>query len=163
MGLPLKDHHHHTYGDYLRWPEDVRYELIDGEAYLIVPPAPGLAHQDIAGEIFRQVANALQGKPCRAFVAPVDVRLPKAIEEEEAIDTVVPPDVLVVCDETNLDRRGVRGAPDSVVEVLSPTSAGHDQAKKRRVYERHGVEGILAGAPHRPRADHLSAGRRGIL
>jgi len=140
MGLPLKDHHHHTYGDYLHWSEDVRYELIDGEAYLMVPPAPGLAHQDISGEIFRQVANALQGKPCRVFVAPVDVRLPKAIEEEEAVDTVVQPDVLVVCDETKLDRRVVRGAPDWVVEVLSPTTAGHDQVKKRRVYEQHGVK-----------------------
>ncbi len=140
MGLPLRDHDYHTYGDYLRWPEEVRYELIDGQAYLMAPPAPDLAHQDIAGEIFRQVANALHGKPCRAFVAPVDVRLPKANEADKAIDTVVQPDVLVVCDETKLDRRGVRGAPDWVVEVLSPATAGHDQVKKRRVYERHGVK-----------------------
>ena len=140
MGLPLKDHDYHTYGDYLRWSEDVRYELIDGEAYLMAPPAPDLAHQDIAGEIFRQVANALEGMPCRAFVAPVDVRLPKGNEADEKIDTVVQPDVLVVCDEKKLDRRGVRGAPDWVVEVLSPATAGHDLVKKRRVYERAGVK-----------------------
>lgn len=140
MALPLRDQDHHTYGDYLRWPEDVRYELIDGDAYLMAPPAPDLAHQDIAGEIFRQVANALQGKPCRAFVAPVDVRLPKGKEPDEVIDTVVQPDVLVVCDETKLDRRGVRGAPDWVVEVLSPATAGHDLVKKRHIYERHGVK-----------------------
>jgi Uma2 family endonuclease len=140
MSLPRKDLSKHTYGDYLRWPEDVRYELIDGEAYLMAPPAPDLAHQDIAGEIFRQVANALEGKPCRAFIAPVDVRLPKGREADESVDTVVQPDVLVVCDDTKLDRRGVRGAPDWVVEVLSPATAGHDQVKKRRIYERHGVK-----------------------
>lgn len=140
MSLPRKDLSKHTYGDYLSWPEDVRYELIDGDAYLMAPPAPDLAHQDIAGEIFRQVANALEGKPCRAFIAPVDVRLPKGQEADDSVDTVVQPDVLVVCDDTKLDRRGVRGAPDWVVEVLSPATAGHDQVKKRRVYERHGVK-----------------------
>lgn len=97
-------------------------------------------HQDIAGEIFRQIANALQGTPCRVFIAPVDVRLPKADEADEAIDTVVQPDVLVVCDERKISERGVRGAPDFVVEVLSPATAGHDQVKKRRIYERHGVK-----------------------
>lgn len=138
MGLALRDSEHHTYGDYLLWPEDVRYELIDGAAYLMAP-APTLDHQDVAGEIFRQLGNILRGKPCRAFIAPVDVRLPKAQEADQAIDTVVQPDVLVVCDPAKLDRRGVRGAPDLVVEVLSPSTASHDQLLKRRVYERAGV------------------------
>lgn len=138
MALALKDHDRHSYDEYLRWPEDVRYELIDGVAYLMAP-APTVRHQDIAGEIFRQIANTLQGKPCRVFIAPVDVRLPKADEADEAIDTVVQPDVLVVCDERKISERGVRGAPDFVVEVLSPATAGHDQVKKRRIYERHGV------------------------
>jgi Uma2 family endonuclease len=138
MGLAVRDHDHHTYGDYLLWPEDVRYELIDGVAYLMAP-APTLDHQEVAGEIFRQLANALRDKPCRAFIAPVDVRLPKADEADDGIDTVVQPDVLVVCDGSRLDRRGVRGAPDFVVEVLSPGTAGHDQVRKRRVYERSGV------------------------
>jgi Uma2 family endonuclease len=139
MGLPQKDQHHYTYRDYLGWSDDLRYELIDGEAYLMVPPAPDLAHQDVAGDIYRQVANALANKPCRAFVAPVDVRLPKLNEADDAIDTVVQPDVLVVCDPTKLDRRGVRGAPDWVVEVLSPSTASHDQIRKRRAYERAGI------------------------
>ena len=139
MGLALRDPEHHTYGDYLAWPEDVRYELIDGEAYMMAP-APTVSHQEIAGEVYRQLGNALQGKPCRALIAPVDVRLPKADEADERIDTVVQPDVLVVCDEAKLDRRGVRGAPDWVVEVISPRSASHDQIIKRRLYERHGVK-----------------------
>jgi Uma2 family endonuclease len=138
MGLAQRDRDYHTYADYLIWPEEVRYELIDGTAYLIAP-APALDHQEIAGEIFFQLRRALEGKPCRAFVAPVDVRLPKADESDERVDTVVQPDVLVVCDPAKLDRRGVRGAPDFVVEVLSPATAGHDHLLKRRTYERAGV------------------------
>lgn len=129
---------HYTYSDYLTWPDDVRYELIDGVAYLMTP-APTLEHQDIAGEIYRQLANTLEGKPCRPYIAPVDVRLPKGNEADKDIDTVVQPDVLVVCDPGKLDRRGVRGAPDFVVEVLSPSSAYHDHKRKREVYERAGV------------------------
>jgi len=138
MGLALRDHDYHTYGDYLHWPEDIRYELIDGAAYLMAP-APTLDHQDVAGEIFRQLGNALRGKSCRAFISPLDVRLPKGEQRDEQIDTVVQPDVLVVCDESKLDRRGVRGAPDLAVEVLSPATASHDHVIKRRVYERAGV------------------------
>jgi len=138
MSLALKDKQHHCYGDYLTWPNDVRYELIDGDAYLMAP-APDLPHQEVVGEIYIQARLALKGKPCRAFIAPVDVRLPKQNEADEYIDTVVQPDVLVVCDPNKLDRRGVRGAPDWVVEVLSPSTSGHDQIKKRLLYERHGV------------------------
>ncbi|MGH8657125.1 MAG: Uma2 family endonuclease [Gammaproteobacteria bacterium] len=138
MGLALRDSGYHTYADYLTWPENVRYELIDGAAYLMAP-APALDHQEIAGEIYFQLRRALEGKLCRAFVAPVDVRLPKAMESNERVDTVVQPDVLVVCDAAKLDRRGVRGAPDLVVEVLSPSTAGHDYMLKRRTYERAGV------------------------
>ncbi|MCI0667826.1 MAG: Uma2 family endonuclease [Methylococcaceae bacterium] len=138
MGLVLRDKNYHTYSDYLAWPENVRYELIDGAAYLMAP-APELDHQEIAGEIFFQLRQALEGKPCRAFVAPLDVRLPKADESDERIDTVVQPDILVVCDPAKLDRRGVRGAPDFIVEVLSPATAGHDFLLKRRTYERAGV------------------------
>lgn len=138
MGLALKDTLYHCYSDYLTWPDDVRYELIDGLAYLMAP-APNLAHQDAVGEIFRQVANALASKPCRPFIAPVDVRLPKHGEADDKIDTVVQPDILVVCDSSKLDRRGVRGAPDWIVEVLSPSTAGHDQIRKRQLYEYHGV------------------------
>jgi Uma2 family endonuclease len=138
MALAQRDNDRHTYGDYLTWPEDVRYELIDGIAYLMAP-APAVSHQDIAGEIFRQAANALRGKSCRVFIAPVDVRLPKANEADDLIDTVVQPDVLAVCDPGKISERGVRGAPDWVLEVLSPSTAGHDQVRKRRVYEQAGV------------------------
>ncbi len=138
MGLALKDRQKHTYGDYLQWPDDLRYELIDGDAFLM-SPAPDLPHQDVTGEIYVQVRQALNGRPCRAFIAPVDVRLPKRDEADELIDSIVQPDVPVVCDVDKLDKRGVRGAPDWVVEVLSPSTASHDQIKKRDLYQRHGV------------------------
>ena len=138
MGYAQRKEQHFTYADYQRWPEEARYELIDGEAFLMAP-APLIEHQIIAGEIFRQLANALDGQACTPFVAPVDVRLPRADEADEAIDTVVQPDVLVVCDPAKIDRRGVRGAPDWLLEVLSPSTAAHDQIAKRRTYERAGV------------------------
>lgn len=138
MGLAQRDNELHTYGDYLKWPEDARYELIDGVAYLMAP-APAISHQEVAGEVYRQMANALAGKPCRVLIAPVDVRLPKAGEADELIDTVVQPDVLAVCDAAKLSERGVRGAPDWVLEVLSPATAAHDQVRKRHLYEQAGV------------------------
>lgn len=138
MGLALRDAEHHTYGDYLTWPEDVRYELIDGAAYLMAP-APARLHQEVVLEIARQAANALDGKPCRTYVAPFDVRLPRGAEADADVDTVVQPDVLVVCDPSKLDERGMRGAPDWVVEVLSPATAAHDQTIKLAAYERAGV------------------------
>ncbi|MBP9088372.1 MAG: Uma2 family endonuclease [Kofleriaceae bacterium] len=138
MGLPQRDLQLHTYGDYLSWSDDVRYELIDGVAYLMSPAPPRL-HQELAGELHRQIANALLGKRCRPFIAPVDVRLPKRNEANELVDTVVQPEVFVVCDPSKLDVRGVRGAPDWVIEILSPTTAGHDQTTKLETYERAGV------------------------
>lgn len=141
MSLAKRDAVYHTYAEYLSWPADERYELIDGVAYLM-SPAPLRVHQEVVGEIYYQVRIALEGKPCRAYAAPFDVRLPKADEADERINTVVQPDVLVVCDEAKLDERGLRGAPDWVVEVLSPATAAHDQTIKLAAYERAGVREV---------------------
>lgn len=138
MGLPRRDHVRHTYADYLGWTDDSRYELVDGAAFAM-GPAPTRRHQEVLGELFRQVAAALQGKPCRAYIAPFDVRLPRGNEADDEIATVVQPDLSVICDRAKLDERGCRGAPDWIVEVLSPTTAGHDHIAKRQVYERAGV------------------------
>jgi len=139
MGLPLRDHQHHTYADYLTWPDEERYELIDGVAYALTP-APGRRHQEVVVEMLRQIADALEGHPCRVYVAPFDVRLPRDSEADEAVDTVVQPDLSVICDAAKLDEQGCRGAPDWVIEVISPSTASHDQVKKRDVYERAGVK-----------------------
>ena len=138
MGFALRKEQRYTYADYLQWPDDARYELIDGEAFLMAP-APLIEHQEIAGDVYYQLRNQLDGQPCRPYIAPVDVRLPRKDEADAAIDTVVQPDVLVVCDPAKIDRRGVRGAPDWLLEVLSPSTAAHDQIAKRRTYERAGV------------------------
>jgi len=130
---------HHTYADYLTWSADHGAELIDGVAYIREPPAPSRMHQEIVIEIGRQAANALEGRPCRAYVAPFDVRLPKSGEDDGAVDTVVQPDLLIVCDHAKLDDRGMCGAPDWIAEVLSPSTASHDQIIKLAAYERAGV------------------------
>jgi Uma2 family endonuclease len=139
MPLPLRDPDPHTYGEYCGWPDDQRYELIDGTAYAMAP-APTRQHQRLVGELLRVVADALEGSGCEVNVAPFDVRLPKGHEADDDIITVVQPDISVVCDPSKLDDKGCRGAPDWVIEVLSAGSAGHDQVRKLALYERHGVK-----------------------
>ena len=138
MGLEPRKEKRYTYADYLQWPDDTRYELIDGEVFRLAP-TPLIEHQEVAGEVYCQLRNQLDGKACRPYIAPVDVRLPRKDEADAAIDTVVQPDVLVVCDPSKIDRRGVRGAPDWLLEALSPSTAAHDQIAKLRTYERAGV------------------------
>jgi Uma2 family endonuclease len=129
----------YTYADYLTWPETPRYELIDGKAYAMAP-APSVRHQDIVLQVARQIANQLDNTSCRPFVAPLDVRLPKhPNDRDEHTDRVVQPDIFVVCDPNKIDERGVLGAPDWIIEILSPGSASYDQITKRALYERVGV------------------------
>ena len=126
---------HYTYTDYCAWPDDERWELIDGVAYAMAPGASE-GHQSISGEIFRQLSNFLKGKPCKVFHAPFDVRL----NANGADDTIVQPDILVVCDNNKLKGgKGVVGAPDFIVEILSPSSAKHDMVTKFRLYQKSGV------------------------
>jgi len=137
--MPLRDPPaRHTYGEYCTWPGDQRCELIDGVAHAMAP-APTRHHQRLAFELARVVADALEGSGCEVNVAPFDVRLPDADEADEQVRTVVQPDISVVCDPDKLDDKGCRGAPDWIIEVLSPDSAGHDQVRKLVLYERHGV------------------------
>lgn len=125
------------YADYLAWPEGERWQLLDGHAYAVAPPST--AHQRVVFELGRQIGNQLQGKPCQGFSAPMGVRLPDGDEADEDIRTVFEPDLLVVCDASRIDARGVRGAPDFIIEVLSPSTAAFDLVDKRQRYERAGV------------------------
>ena len=142
MTLLKRDTHYHTYADYLTWSRSYGDELIDGTAYVREPPAPSWLHQEVVVELCRQIANALEGKTCRVCIAPLDVRLPKSTEGDDQVDTVVQPDVLIVSDLKKVDARGVRGAPDWVAEVLSPSTARHDQTLKLAAYERAGVREV---------------------
>lgn len=138
-----RDVQHHTYADYLIWSAASGDELIDGVAYVREPPSPSRLHQEIVVELCHQITNSLKGKAARAYVAPFDVRLPKdGASADDQIDTVVQPDVLIVRDPQKLDDRGMRGAPDWIAEVLSPSTASYDRATKLRAYERAGVPEI---------------------
>jgi len=124
----------YTYADYASWDDDNRYELIDGEVFMM--SAPSVEHQGISGELFRQIANYLVGKKCRVFAAPFDVCLSGKGDED---DTVVQPDILVICDKTKLDKQKCNGAPDMIIEVLSPSSTKHDKLIKFNKYKQAGV------------------------
>jgi Uma2 family endonuclease len=142
MAVRKRDTHHHTYADYLVWSRTYGDELIDGTAYVREPPSPTRAHQEIAGELYRQIANALEGKPSRVYIAPFDIRLPKSTEEDDQVDTVVQPDLLIVSELRKLDARGLRGAPDWLAEVLSPSTARYDRRAKVPAYQRAGVREV---------------------
>ena len=129
----------YTYDDYCTWPIDQRFELIDGTVYDMTP-APSSNHQIIVVELVRQLANFFHGKTCKVFVAPFDVRFPEKNERDEEIKNVVQPDVVVICDPQKLDEKGCRGAPDLVIEVISPSTASKDHLKKKRLFECHGVK-----------------------
>lgn len=127
------------YGEYCSWPDDERCELINGIVYDMTP-APAKQHADVLSELFFAFKDYFSDKPCKVYVAPFDVRLPEADESDDRIRTVVQPDILVVCDQKKLDQKGCRGAPDLVIEILSPSTASKDCIIKRALYEKHGVK-----------------------
>ncbi len=135
----MKETDRFTYADYLAWPDEERWELIDGEAYNM-SPGPGKQHQRISAYLTAMFYTHLRGKQCQVFAAPFDVRpLAGTDTPDDEVDTVVQPDLLVVCDERKLEERGVAGAPDLVVEILSPHTARKDLSVKFNLYERAGV------------------------
>jgi Uma2 family endonuclease len=142
MPVLKRDANQHTYADYLVWSRTYGDELINGTAYVREPPSPTRSHQEIVGGLHHQIASALEDTPCRVFVAPFDVRLPKSNEEDDLVDTVVQPDVFIVSDLRKVDERGVRGAPDWLAEVLSRSTARHDEFVKLPVYARAGVREV---------------------
>ena len=139
MAVTQRDTQHHTYGDYLEWSRDYGDEIVDGVAYVREPPAPSRAHQELVVALSYEIYRALEGRSCGVYVAPFDVLLPRSDESDEKIDTVVQPDIFIVCDRSKTDERGVRGAPDWLAEVLSPSTASYDQSVKIPLYERAGV------------------------
>ena len=127
-----------TYADYCTWPEDERWELIDGVPYAMVP-APSRQHQEIVSDLHFLMRRFLDGRTCHVYPAPFDIRFPDGAESDDQTHTVVQPDISVFCSEERLDDKGARGAPDLVVEILSPSTSCKDSIIKRALYERHGV------------------------
>ena len=137
MALPAEKGRY-TFADCLTWEEDERFEIVNGEAFMMAPPT--VEHQRISGELFRQLANYLEGKKCEVFAGPFGVRLfEQDGDRPEDVDTMVEPDISVVCDSGKLDKHGCKGAPDLIVEVLSPSTRRYDRLVKLGLYQRAGV------------------------
>ena len=129
----------YSYAHYLNWLFDERVELIKGKIFKM-SPAPSRIHQEVFGVIFNQLYDFLRDKPCKVYGAPFDVRFPKASKADKDVFTVLQPDICVVCDMDKLDDRGCIGAPDIVVEILSPGNTKTELLNKYQVYEEFGVK-----------------------
>jgi Uma2 family endonuclease len=129
MPLP-EEHDRFSYEDYQTWPYDERWEILDGKAYNMTP-APTTRHQRIVGNIYHILRKLLRGGRCLPGIAPTDVVLSDY--------DVVQPDVFVVCDPLKVSEKNIQGAPDLIVEVISPATARKDRWEKKDLYERSGV------------------------
>lgn len=136
----LQEQPRYSFADYLSWGEDERIEIIGGEA-IVAQAAPSPIHQEIVMQITRQIANYLDGKRCKVYPAPFAVRVEDdADTPENASQTVVEPDISIVCDISKIDDKGCKGAPDMIVEVLSPSTTRRDMVTKFNLYQRAGVK-----------------------
>jgi Uma2 family endonuclease len=139
MGIPARKlDERYTYTDYLTWDDNYRCELIGGEVW-DMSPAPNLKHQNISRNFSSRLFNFLDGKKCIPFAAPTDVVLDE--------DNVVQPDILVVCDRSKLTDACVKGAPELIVEILSPSTGLKDRREKKALYERFGVQEFILVDP----------------
>ncbi|MFZ5951388.1 MAG: Uma2 family endonuclease [Candidatus Rifleibacteriota bacterium] len=137
VGSAKKKQNRYSYADYLNWGDEKRCEIINGEIYDMT--APSILHQSISMELGRQLANFFIDRPCRVFTAPVDVTLDKKSKKNDEIFTVVQPDIMVVCDEKKIEEQRVVGAPDLIIEIISPSTAAKDNITKKALYEKAGV------------------------
>ncbi len=162
--LPPKLGQKYTIEDWRQWPDDERWELIEGEAWSM-SPAPNREHQKILMELAYQIRSYLDKKSCEIYVAPIDVFL---LNNENDEETVVQPDILVVCDPAKLIPEGIKGAPDFIIEILSPSTASKDLEIKKVLYEKHGVKEywivksdgsvfvwLLEGGQYKPATEYL--------
>lgn len=126
----------YSYADYLLWKFEERVEIIKGKVYQLA--APRRRHQGMLVEFSGQLYNYLRNHKCKMYVAPFDVRLPVSTDDKKAF-TVVQPDICIICDPVKLDEKGCNGAPDLIVEILSPSTAEKDGTIKFDLYEEVGV------------------------
>src|SRR5690606_25776602 len=128
----------YSYSDYLTWQLDEMVEIIKGKLFRMTA-APSRLHQRVAGKLYYHLYGFLKGNPCEVYIAPFDVRLPRTSTRNEDIYTVVQPDICVVCDKEKLDDAGCLGAPDLIVEILSPGNNRKELQNKYEVYQESGV------------------------
>lgn len=128
----------YSYADYLTWSIRERLELIEGDIYQITT-TPSTLHQKISSLLLKEIFKTLGEQPCQVFHAPFDVRLPKKEMDNQQIFTVVQPDICIICDHTKLDDMGCIGAPDLIIEILSPGNTSKEMKNKFEAYEESGV------------------------
>jgi len=131
----------YTYADYLMWRFEERVELIKGKLFRM-SPAPSEKHQRVSGGLHTRIGYFLRNKPCKLYSAPFDVRLfdkGKSAKAHKDLYTVVQPDLCVICDRSKIDERGGIGAPDLIVEILSPGNSKKEMKIKYALYEEAGV------------------------
>jgi Uma2 family endonuclease len=129
----------YTYADYLKWKFEERLELFRGKIMKL--SAPNTKHQLIGGNLFFQLRTVLAKNKCQVFIAPFDVRLPaRNRKKDHEITTVVQPDLCVICDKSKIDAKGCCGAPDLVIEILSPDNTSKEVKTKFNLYEDAGVK-----------------------
>jgi Uma2 family endonuclease len=130
----------YNYAEYLTWRFKERVELIMGKIFKM-SPAPTATHQGVSMLIVGAFFNYLKGKSCRVFHAPFDVRLSKTSStSDKDVETVVQPDICVICDLAKIDEKGCNGAPDLIVEITSKSSVQKDLHEKYELYEQVGVK-----------------------
>lgn len=128
----------YSYLDYFSWRLPERVELLWGKV-MKMSPAPTRQHQAISRKIGTKLVNFLENSPCQVFYAPFDVRLERTTDDSK-VKNVVQPDICVICDLTKLDDRGCSGAPELIIEILSPGNTKKEMKYKFELYEKSGVQ-----------------------
>jgi Uma2 family endonuclease len=154
MAIPKIHTKKYSYADYLTWDNEERWEIIDGIVYKwdgrypnniqqgvkMMSPAPTRKHQAIVRNLTVLLTTFFKGKTCKVYPAPFDVRLANMYLSDSEIDTVVQPDITVICDSSKLDDKGAKGAPDFIVEVISENTRNKDLSIKLLLYQKFGVK-----------------------
>lgn len=137
---PIDTYHtHYTYADYLRFGYEEMVEIIRGKIFRM-SPAPSTEHQRVSRKLLLRIDKFLESKKCEVFSAPFDVILPVKGKDFMASDKVVQPDIVVICDPSKIKEKGCFGAPDWIIEILSPHTTRKDLQDKFDIYEESGVK-----------------------
>jgi Uma2 family endonuclease len=140
----------YSYADYLTWKFEQAVELIKG--HITPMAAPSRRHQGISWQLTLTVGNAFLNKKCNAYAAPFDVRLfdkSKSKKANKDVYSVIQPDICIICDEEKLDDSGCQGAPDLVIEILSPGNSKKEMRTKKQLYEENGIREYWVIDPER--------------